>query len=171
MNIENIKMDAILFFTKYRSKIFASFGILALAGIGVFYKINKEKEASINSSNQLLDYIDGRSDDFLKSKHKKGYALIKEVIENRDNIAFLDKCSKLDDFVFKNLFYFAKRISFCGTDEYATYYESPKNPWSKLVLSANEFCLKDLDTKLDNSIRFDKPDYLILYLIGKGANV
>lgn len=135
--------------------------------LGAFvYKEYSKYKSSIDSSNLLMDFIEGKNEDFLKKDHKGGYSLVKEFFINSKNPSSsnFEKFSKLDDIIFKNLFYFANNLYFCKRNEYSTYFEADRNPWSSIVRSSNVFCGKEEIIK-------EKPSYLVYFLIGNGKNV
>ncbi len=165
-DFEEFKGNAIDFFYKNKRNIFlggsAFFALILI--VGFFAKNSYDRQ--IVSSNMLIDYINGESDEFMKSNHKKGYALVKNIIESRKNptIEKLDSFAKIDDYVFKNLFYFAKRLYFNYKDEYSSYYESEINPWSNLVITAGVF-----NGSRNVSLLKKKEEYMMIFAIGKGV--
>lgn len=164
-DFENLKLYLIDFLNKWKIHV-AVFLFALFSGLAVsLFAIRKNYYDRINSSNQLIEYMQGENDDFLKSNHKGFYSTIKNIVINKQNPSFdkYNEFSLLDEYVFKNLFYFAKKLYFGKDDEFVSYYENDKNPWSKLMLSCNVFWSKSDGFSIKN-----KEEYLVNYLIGSG---
>ncbi len=166
LDFEKLKDDIFNFVYKNRLSLIGLSGIFCVfVFVGSIYFRN-EHISRLNSSNQLIDYIEKRNDDFLKKNHKKGYTVIKEFIKNNNNPdeKVMDEFAKIDEFVFKNLFYFAKRIYFGKKDDFHNFYISDKHPWSKLMKTCDVFYNEQPEPIIPQ-----KDDYLISFLIGRGV--
>ena len=164
-DFEEIKENLIDLFYKNKKRILiAGSCVFGLALIFCLF-LKNDYDKRIASSNLLVDYINGENDEFMKRDHKMGYGLLKKVIEARDNpsVEKFDEFSKMDDYVFKSLFYFAKCLYFNYQDEYYSYYESDKNPWSNLIITAGVF-----NGSRSISLIKKKEEYLMIFAIGKG---
>jgi|GEM_PF-3233842 len=164
-DVDNFKEKLSDWYFYNKSKIFITAGFtLAFLVFGfVWYKI--DYNSRVKSSDSLIEYIYGENDNFLKGKHRKGYGLISEFLKNKKNPSEekFDEFAQLDEFVFKDLFYFSKRLYFGYRDDFYMFYESSKNPWSKLFFVTDIF----YGEKTSDCVK-QKDDYLISFLIGKG---
>jgi len=164
-DLDQIKESFFGFFYKNKKLIVVSVGFFVFVTTCAVTYFKIDYDSRITSSNHLIDYIYGENYDFLSKKHKSGYKLVKDILEYRKNptMSDIDKFSKHDDYLFKNLFYFAKRLFFNYHDEYSSYYESDKNPWSKLIITAGVF-----NGERNIDLVKNKEEYLLIYAIGKG---
>lgn len=164
-NLDELKEKLSDLFYQNKSKIFAGiFGLLTIfAVIFTVYKI--DYSSRLKSSDSLIEYIYGENEDFISKKHKKGYAMIADFVKNKKDpkVEKFDEFANLDEFVLKNVFYFAKRLYFGYKDDFYMFFESNKNPWSKLFLITDIFY-----GEKDSDCVKQKDDYLISFLIGKG---
>lgn len=166
MDIYELKINLYNFFQRNKNKlVYLALSIFFLSAFFA-YRYNKYQNEDLNSYNQLVDFMNGKNEDFLKGNHKNGYKLIKDFYLNskKPDSAMFKKFAALDDIVFKNLFYFSNNLYFCNTDEYSSYFEAERNPWHNIVKSSNVFCGKKESFK-------KRPKYLNYFLIGKGFNV
>lgn len=165
-DFEDLQSVFLNFCYKNKKIILISFAVILsiVASVAVFLKNDYESRAA--SSVALIEYIDGKNDDFLKKKHKKGYKLIYDILESRKtpSIEQYDKFASLDSYVFKNLFFFSKKLYFGYSDDYESYYFSDSNPWNKLVKIAAVFNLQYDATSLNY-----QDDYFINFLVGRGV--
>ena len=150
--------DFILYINYHKKKIIPVVGTILLYFLITNYM---EYNASNSSSDEFLEYIDGKNEKFLNKKQSSKYEKIKLIIlekktrEKKTLTMFAQK----DDFIFKNLLNLAKKFEFCAFDEYDALFECEKNPWHKLFLTAKTFC-KDKN--------YTDTYYSKLYLMSKG---
>lgn len=164
-DIEELKANFFAFFYKFKFRIVVFSSIFIVFAVGLSVYVRNDYYDRIDSSNKLIEYINGENNDFLKKKHGKKYNLVVKFLDNSKNPSKenFEKFSELDTYVFKNLFFFANKLWFFDEGEFDSYYESDKHPWSKLVKCCNVFYGKTESVKLN-----ERDDYLITFLIGKG---
>lgn len=166
MDFENLKYTAIDFWLKNKNKFFLASGVFFIISVSYLYFLDRNKKALNESSDILISYIKGESEDFLNQDQKGAYGDIKALVnENKKEVGFdFSKFSKKDEFVFKNAFNVAKALYFCSFDEFFSYYESNKNPWNRLANNFKVLCEEAPFSKFNSN-------YPIYFLIGLGKNV
>jgi hypothetical protein len=141
LDFDNVKNFIMNFINQNKKILIPVFSVFIVFSVVIIFIAKNNYEQKISSSNMLIDYINGKNELFLNKKHKKGYALIKDITISNKNPSKkdYDNFAKVDDYVFKNLFYFSKILYFNEKDAFHSYYENEKNPWSDLIIKSRVF--------------------------------
>ena len=120
LDFDDMKNFIMNFINQQKKILIPIFSVLIVSSVVVIFVAKNNYEQKISSSNMLIDYINGKNELFLNKKHKKGYSLIKDITISNKNPSKTDydTFAKVDDYVFKNLFYFSKILYFNEKDAF-----------------------------------------------------